>query len=76
MQLGLLWLLVGLVILIWLVVVLSGAWLAATRPRRQARVPTDRAREILADRYARGEIDLEEYRDRLGAPCEDELSHR
>jgi uncharacterized membrane protein len=33
-------------------------------------VPTDRAREILADRYAQGEIDLEEYRERLGTPRE------
>ena len=28
--------------------------------------PSDRAREILAERYARGEISTEEYRERLG----------
>jgi putative membrane protein len=73
---GSMWLLAGLVMFIWLVLILSVAWLTATRPERRARVPTDRAREILADRYARGEIDLDEYRDRLGAPREDELIHR
>jgi putative membrane protein len=62
--------------LIWLVLIVSVAWLAATRPGRRANVPTSRAREILADRYARGEIDLEEYRYRLGAPHEEELTHR
>lgn len=76
MDVGSMWLLAGLLMLIWLVLILSVAWLAATRPGRHARVPTDRAREILADRYASGEIDLEEYRDRLGALGEDELTHR
>jgi putative membrane protein len=76
MDVGSMWLLAGLVMLIWLVLILSVAWLAATRPGRHARAPTDRAREILADRYARGEIDLDEFRDRLGAPPEDELIHR
>jgi uncharacterized membrane protein len=54
---GSMWLLAGLVMLVWLVVVLSVAWLRATRPGGGANVPTYRAREILADRYARGEID-------------------
>jgi uncharacterized membrane protein len=41
-------------------------------------VPTDRARQILTDRYARREIDTEEYRQRLGIPREtprDGVSH-
>jgi putative membrane protein len=69
------WLLAGLVVLVWLVLVLSGAWLTATRPGHRPPVPTDRAREILADRYARGEIDVEEYRERLGRRRE-KVPHR
>ena len=69
-QLGVMWLLAGLVVLVWLVLALSGAWLTATRPGHRPLVPTDRAREVLADRYARGEIDVEEYRERLGTPRE------
>ena len=33
--------------------------------RRRPLSPDDRAREILAERYARGEIDAAEYRSRL-----------
>jgi putative membrane protein len=74
-HLGSMWLLVGLVVLVWLVLVLSGAWLTATRPGHRRLEPTVRAREILADRYARGEIDVEEYRERLGPPRE-KVPHR
>lgn len=62
---GLLWLLViaGIVALVaWLVVRASQSGGAATRS-------TDQARRILAERFARGEIDEEEYirrRDLLG----------
>ncbi|MER7013572.1 SHOCT domain-containing protein [Saccharopolyspora sp. NPDC000359] len=57
---------IGLVFLL-LVVVLAGvvSWLVVrSRPRRQSAV--ERAREVLAERYARGEISSEEYRERLG----------
>ena len=47
------------------------AWLvrATTRngaPSSPPTDPTDRAREILAERYARGELTTEEYRERVG----------
>lgn len=64
------WLLAGLMMFGWLLVILAVAWLVTTRPEQHPSVPTDRAREILADRYAQGEIDLEEYRERLGTPRE------
>lgn len=57
-------LLVGLVV--WLVV-------ASTRPQSAARPEVGRegetagARRVLADRLARGELDTEEYRERLTA---------
>ncbi|KAA5838127.1 SHOCT domain-containing protein [Saccharopolyspora hirsuta] len=57
---------IGLVFLL-LIVALVGVvvWSAVRgRPRRQSAV--ERAREILAERYARGEISSEEYRERLG----------
>lgn len=75
MHLGWMWLLAGLVLLAWLVLVLSAAWLAATRPGQRPSVPTDRACDILADRFARGEIDVEEYRERLGRRRE-KVPHR
>jgi putative membrane protein len=40
-------------------------WFVATRSGPRPTAPTDRAREILAERYARGEITGEEYRERL-----------
>jgi putative membrane protein len=57
----------GLMMVAWLVLILSVAWLISVRPGARSRMPTDRAREALAERYARGEIDAAEYRDRLGA---------
>lgn len=76
MNVGSMWWLAGLVMLSWLVVILSVAWLDATRSGGRANVPTARAREILADRYAGGEIGLEEYRERLGATRDQELTRR
>jgi len=31
-----------------------------------SRIPTDRAREILAERYAKGELSTDAYRERVG----------
>ena len=50
---------IGFVVLIvWLVRAGSGS--ARSVPRE----PTDRAREILAERFAKGELSTEEYRER------------
>jgi putative membrane protein len=61
------WLRGGLMIAVWLALIVSVAWLISVRPGAHSRMPTDRAREALAERYARGEINAEEYRDRVGA---------
>ena len=49
------------VLLVWLVRAASGKQRGATAPQSH---PSDRAREILAERYARGELTTEEYRER------------
>ncbi len=49
------------VLLVWLIRASS----AGTTPRNPERNATDRAREILAERYARGELSTEEYRERV-----------
>ena len=46
------------VLLLWLVRAASG------KPPPPPSHPSDRAREILAERYARGELTTEEYRER------------
>ena len=46
------------VLLVWLVRAASG------KPAPPPSHPSDRAREILAERYARGELTTEEYRER------------
>jgi uncharacterized membrane protein len=48
--------------LLWIAVVSTVIWLAARKRRRCSIV--DRPLEILAGRYARGEIDINEYRSR------------
>ena len=55
--------------LLWLAVIVTVVWLF--KRRRWSGGPPenggDRARSILAERYARGEISSEEYRERLDA---------
>ncbi len=50
--------------LFWIVVVALVLRFFVFRGRRFHESPMDRARGILAERYARGEIDAEEYRRR------------
>ncbi|GAA4617527.1 SHOCT domain-containing protein [Saccharopolyspora hordei] len=53
-----------LFLLVLAALVVTAVWLATRgRPRRKS--PVDRAKEVLAERFARGEIGLEEYRERL-----------
>ena len=49
------------VLIVWLVRAATGNGASSSPPRD----PTDRAREILAERYARGELTTEEYRERV-----------
>ncbi|MGH8945470.1 MAG: SHOCT domain-containing protein [Acidimicrobiia bacterium] len=53
--------------LLWIVLIGTVIWLIARDRRRQPSSvsPSQRATEILASRYARGEIDTEEYHQRL-----------
>jgi putative membrane protein len=60
------WLIGPLWLLFWLAVIGVGTWLVVRAVKRRQPGPNDRAREILAERYARGELSAEEYRERLG----------
>jgi putative membrane protein len=50
-------------LLFWAALIGTAAWLILRR--RNRRGPLDHAREILAERFARGELSGEEYRERL-----------
>ena len=50
--------------LLWLVVFGALIWLIVRTARREQR-GVDRASEILAERFARGELSRDEYRERL-----------
>jgi putative membrane protein len=50
--------------LFWAALIGLGVWLILRR-RRDRRGPLDPAREILAERFAKGELNAEEYRARL-----------
>ena len=52
--------------LLWLAFLGAGIWLLVRYLRRRPATGLDRAREILAERFARGELTGEEYRQRLG----------
>lgn len=68
---GWMWLWGPIMMIFWIAVLGVIAWLVvrALNNRRPAPPPApgnaDRAREILADRYARGEISTEEYTERM-----------
>ena len=47
-------------LIVWLV--RASAWQSGPTPRD----PADQAREIVAERYAQGELSTEEYRERIG----------
>jgi putative membrane protein len=59
------WLWGPIVLLGWVAVIATVVWfvVSGTRPRERSGV--DRARDVLAERYARGELTTEEYRERL-----------
>lgn len=61
---GWMWVMGGLMLLLVVAVIGLIAWAIARGTPRSAQ-PYDRAREILAERLARGEITPEEYRERV-----------
>jgi putative membrane protein len=52
-------------LLLWLLILGAVVWLVARRLGERRPDALDRAREILAERYARGELSGDEYRERL-----------
>ena len=51
-------------LIFWAGLIGTAVWLISRR-RNRGGEPLDRARELLAERYARGELSGEEYRERL-----------
>lgn len=56
-----------LIPLLWITLIGLTVWLVTRRRGRCAAMPSgnDRARDVLAERYARGELTTEDYRERL-----------
>lgn len=54
-----------LFLLLWLAVLGAIAWFLIRSFRRREPSGAERARDILAERYARGELSADEYRERL-----------
>jgi putative membrane protein len=61
---GWMWLWGGLMMILLVAAVGLVAWVIVHNTKRGGPHPHDRAREILAERFARGEITPEEYRER------------
>jgi putative membrane protein len=59
------WLWGLMVLLAWVAVIAAVVWFVARSARPRERSGVDRAREVLAERYARGELTTDEYRERL-----------
>ena len=60
------WMPGGVRLLLWIALLGSACWLVIrAASARMVPVRVDRARDLLAERYARGEISAEEYLDRL-----------
>ena len=59
------WLWGPIVLLGWVALIATVVWFVARSARPRDRYGVDRAREVLAERYARGELTTDEYRERL-----------
>jgi putative membrane protein len=59
------WLWAPIVLLLWAGLIATVVWFVARSARPRERSGAERARDVLADRYARGELTTEEYRERL-----------
>jgi putative membrane protein len=59
------WLWWPIVLLGWVAVIATVGWFVVRGARPRERSGVERARDVLAERYARGELSTEEYRERL-----------
>ena len=59
------WLWGPIVLLLWVALIATVVWFLARSARPHERSGLERARDVLAERYARGELTTEEYRERL-----------
>jgi putative membrane protein len=59
------WLWGPIVLLLWVALIATVVWFLARSARPSERSGVERAREVLAERYARGELTTEEYQERL-----------
>ncbi|ACZ37622.1 SHOCT domain-containing protein [Sphaerobacter thermophilus] len=59
------WIFGPLMLLFWVALAATVVWLIVRRTRPAEPTANDRARGILAERFARGELSAEEYRERL-----------
>ncbi len=59
------WLWGPIVLLGWVAVIATVGWFVVRSSRPRERSGVERARDVLAERYARGELTTEEYRERL-----------
>ncbi|MCZ7531270.1 MAG: SHOCT domain-containing protein [Acidimicrobiia bacterium] len=64
---GWMWLWGFLMMTFWIAVIGLAVWLVMRGQDRGTRERNDRPREILAERYARGELSTDEYHERLEA---------
>lgn len=62
---GFMWIWGPIMGLLWIALIAGAAWFLIRNFRPRERSGIERAREILAERYARGEVSSEEYRERL-----------
>ena len=62
---GWMWLWGTLMMLAFVVAVAIVVWALVRSTQPRAQPGSERARDVLAERYARGEIDSDEYRERL-----------
>ena len=59
------WLWAPVLLLLWAGLIAAVGWSQARSARPGEPSGTERARDVLAERYARGELTTEEYRERL-----------
>ena len=59
------WLFGPLMMALWIGLITAAVWFVTRGFRQRPRSAAERASDVLAERYARGEINTEEYRERL-----------